>query len=648
MPLFQQPARTPDEVARSRPLDIAPAEVADMDEATWYARVFRGDDVPQLTVRAVVMGSLLGFLLAFTNLYIGLKTGWGLGVAITACILSFTIWTALLKAGLARTPMSILENNCMQSTASAAGYATGSSMITATPALLMLTATPQNPGGTQLPWPVLAGWTLCLGVLGTALAIPMKRSLINRERLRFPSGVAAAVTLHSLYSHGASAMKKAWAMLAGALPAALMPVLMDLHLRAGPTGRQPLLPGESAVFNWLPMRGAVAQTGAPATAADFTMVLDHRLAMVAAGMITGLRVSVWLVVGGLGLVFFVAPAAVAAGAAHSPGSAWREVGVWVGAPMMVSSGLLWFALQWQTVARTVRGLFRRGTDDQNRARPGVEVPASWFITGTGVGGIGVALMGHMFFGIPWPMGLLAVALTFFLSLVAARATGETDINPAGAMGQLVQLTYGALIPQNATANLMSASITANAAVSAADLLNDLKSGYLLGAHPRRQYVAQFLGIFAGTAGTVGGYYLLVPDASVLVGSGATPAAFPAPAAQAWLTVARVFQDGFDNLHPMDRQAMLWGLSIGAVLAVAEVLLPRWKKWLPSATGLAFGMMLPFSNPLSFLIGAVAAEIWSRRSRATAEDYVVPVASGAIAGESLIGVAVATLNNFVLK
>jgi uncharacterized oligopeptide transporter (OPT) family protein len=60
-------------------------------------------------------------VLSLTNLYIGLKAGWGFGVAITASIVSYAIWTSLLKVGLARTPMSILENNCMQSTASSGG-----------------------------------------------------------------------------------------------------------------------------------------------------------------------------------------------------------------------------------------------------------------------------------------------------------------------------------------------------------------------------------------------------------------------------------------------------------------------------------------------------------------------------------------------
>ena len=138
MALFQDPPRTEEELARSKPLEIPPSEVLTFDEKEWYERAFRGEKVPQLTVRAVLMGSALGFFLSFTNIYVGLKTGWFLGVAITACILSFTIWSGLLKIGFAKSPMTILETNCMQSTASAAGYATGNSLVTAFPAMLML------------------------------------------------------------------------------------------------------------------------------------------------------------------------------------------------------------------------------------------------------------------------------------------------------------------------------------------------------------------------------------------------------------------------------------------------------------------------------------------------------------------------------
>ena len=153
MALFQEAPTTPEQIEDSRPLEIEPGVVAEMDEDEWYAKAYRGESVPQLTVRAVVMGSILGFVLAFTNLYIGLKTGWHLGVAITACILSFSIWRMLLSARLVKTQMTILENNCMQSTASAAGYSTGGTFVSAIAALLMMSATPENDMlGEHLPW----------------------------------------------------------------------------------------------------------------------------------------------------------------------------------------------------------------------------------------------------------------------------------------------------------------------------------------------------------------------------------------------------------------------------------------------------------------------------------------------------------------
>ena len=72
-------------------------------ERQWFEKVYRGrgDSMKQLTWRAVLMGSVLGAVLSLTNLYIGLKSGWGMGVAITACILSYTIWTTLVKIGIA-------------------------------------------------------------------------------------------------------------------------------------------------------------------------------------------------------------------------------------------------------------------------------------------------------------------------------------------------------------------------------------------------------------------------------------------------------------------------------------------------------------------------------------------------------------------
>ncbi|HUG11440.1 MAG TPA: OPT/YSL family transporter, partial [Opitutaceae bacterium] len=107
-------SNAPDETGRA-------AESADLPdpnitEAEWYATVYQGDRVPQLTWRAVITGGVLGMLMASANLYTTLKIGWSFGVAITSCVLSYVLWNAMrfLTAG-RLTPLSILENNCMQS-----------------------------------------------------------------------------------------------------------------------------------------------------------------------------------------------------------------------------------------------------------------------------------------------------------------------------------------------------------------------------------------------------------------------------------------------------------------------------------------------------------------------------------------------------
>ena len=92
--LFQRAPATPEEVEQGKPIALTPEAVGELTEEQWYAQAYRGG-AAQLTPRAVAMGAFLGFLLAFTNLYVGLKTGWHLGVTITACILSFSIWGSL-------------------------------------------------------------------------------------------------------------------------------------------------------------------------------------------------------------------------------------------------------------------------------------------------------------------------------------------------------------------------------------------------------------------------------------------------------------------------------------------------------------------------------------------------------------------------
>jgi len=591
-------------------------------ERQWLEQVYRGrgDTLHQLTWRAVIMGSMLGALLSLTNLYIGLKAGWGFGVAITACILSYAIWTALHRVGLARTPMTILENNCMQSTASSAGYSTGGTLISAFAAWMLI-------NNTAMPLGEMLAWVFLLSVLGVTMAIPMKRQMINVEQLRFPSGIAAAETLRALHATGDAGLRSAralgwaglialvmkfWAEGLTLISAALSPLMIGTWVAAlNARVFGPVWMGRTVLLSWEPM-------------------------FIAAGAITGLRVCWSMLLGSVTAWMIFVPWLQHRGVIEGSGyGAIVQWTLWGGVACMVTSSLLGFALQWRTALRAltdVVGMFggaRRG-DDPVAA---LEAPASWFVAGQLLAFAGLAWLGHRAFGMPYWQTALAVLLSFALALVACRVTGETDTTPVGAMGKITQLTFGALSPGNVNVNLMSANVTAAAAAASADLLTDLKSGYLLGAHPRKQFLAQFAGIFIGTVVSVLAFRLLVPTAAVLGTD-----QFPAPAAQTWRAVAMALSHGVGDLGAIK----IWSIVIGGAVGIALTLLPRLfparQAWIPSPAGVGLAWTFHWYYGVLFFTGAVLAWWVERRRPQWAAEYTFPVASGWIAGESLMGVA----------
>ncbi len=586
----------------------------------WFEQVYRGrgDSMKQLTWRAVLMGSVLGGVLSTTNLYIGLKSGWGIGVAITACILSYAIWTTFVKIGLARTPMTILENNCMQSTASSAGYSTGGTLVSAFAAFILL-------NGHPLPIPLTLAWVFFLAILGVTMAVPMKKQMINIEQLRFPSGVAAAETLRALHSHGEKGLRAAKALGISGVVAALDNFWHDgfaMFSRLAPYSSEALVTkfnqavlgpawvGRTVMFSWEPI-------------------------FIAAGAITGLRVCISMLVGGTLCWAVFVPVLQHAGIIT--GSGFKDVvqwTLWFGASCMVTSGIFGFFLQWRIVLSAFSGLgkmfSRRAPLTEMEA---IETPMSWFAAGQLISLIALAWLAHESFQMPYWQSALAVVLSFALALVACRVTGETDTTPIGAMGKVTQLTFGALNPGNVNVNLMSANITAGAAGSAADLLTDLKSGYLLGAHPRKQFIAQFAGIFIGTVVSVFAFTLIVNKADV-IGSDQ----FPAPAAQTWAAVAKALSLGLEALAPVKVWSIAIGGAVGIILSLLPVLFPKQQKYLPSASAFGLAWVFHWYYGLLFMLGALLAHGFQKKSPAQAEEYTYPIASGIMAGGALMGVA----------
>ena len=596
-------------------------------ERQWFEQVYRGsgDRLAQLTWRAVVMGSVLGGVLSITNLYIGLKAGWGFGVSITACILSYAIWTSLYRMGVTRMPMTILENNCMQSTASSAGYSTGSTLVSAFAAYMLLNSTP-------IPLSTLLAWVFFVAVMGVTMAIPMKRQMINVEQLRFPSGIAAAETLRALHSVGDKAARSARALGVAGLLALLGKFWAD-----GLTIVSPKL-APFTIGAWV--HAFNERAFGPAWMGR-TVMLSWEQMFIAAGAITGLRVSWSMLLGAVTAWMIFVPALQHRGVIEGEGyAALVQWTLWGGVSCMVTSSLLSFSMQWRTAVRAFTDMTRMfGRTAAHDPLAAIETPASWFVAGQLVGFVGLAWIGHVVFGMPYWETAVAVALSFALALVACRVTGETDTTPVGAMGKITQLAFGVLSPGNTNVNLMSANITAATAGSAADLLTDLKSGYLLGANPRKQFLAQFAGIFVGTLVTVLSFRLLVPDASAL-GSDL----FPAPAAQTWRAVAIALAGGIASLGAIKIWSIVIGGVVGIVLTVLPVLLPRHQHLIPSPAGVGLARTFHWYYGVLFFIGALIGWWLEKRHRELAEEFTFPVASGWIAGESLMGVGLVMWEN----
>ncbi|MBC8115572.1 MAG: OPT/YSL family transporter, partial [Candidatus Saccharimonas sp.] len=373
-----------------------------------------------------------------------------------------------------------------------------------------------------------------------------------------------------------------------------------------------------------------------------TIGMEGSLIMLAAGAIMGIRVGISLLVGAL-LYFGVIGYFLLEYDIVKPG--YRGIVSWTLWPatgMMVASGLLSFAFRWRTVLKAFGGLRHIfGKTDGGQADPldRVEVPGSWFLIGTFVSGAACVILGDMIFGIHWWMGIIAVLVTFLLSIVAARATGETDITPIGAMGKITQLLYAVITPraiadQFITTNLMTASITAGAASHSADLLTDLKSGYLLGGNPRKQTLSQLFGVLAGTLVCVPVYCLIVKPEDLGTEK------LPAPAAKVWQGVAEMLSEGVHKLPQGALVAMVIGAVIGIVLALLEEFVPKkHRHWIPSATGLGIAGVVPAFNSIAMFIGALIAWTLAKVSPKTDEKYTIAVSSGLIAGESLMAVTI---------
>ena len=438
------------EAAASPTSPHPPAGLSEDEQAAWWMKnVYCGDQMRQFTLRALLTAAVIGALMAVSNFVRRPEVRVGLGVTITAAVIAYAMFKSLetILPVVRRNPLSMLENCTILSFASAAGSVSSAGLVSAIPALYLCTGQPMG------YWQMM-GWLACVATLGCFMAIPLKRQLINIDKLAFPTGTATAETLRSLHSTGAKAMQQAKTLIYCGLVGGvvkfwqegLRSVLMFFWVRhqwgwckglahLTPPDTLQMLPGKDA-RHWLKR---------------YTLGFEPSTLFIAAGAIMGIPVGVSMLVGAVVFFGVLGPLMDQFGIldyetkrGYGAVVAWT---LWPSVALMVTAGLTNFAMRWRMIVHAlgeITAIFGKRREQSAHAQ--VDTPMAWFVLGACVAGAACVVLGQAFFGIAWWMGVLAVVLTFLLSVVAARATGETDTTPIGAMGKITQLSYAAITP----------------------------------------------------------------------------------------------------------------------------------------------------------------------------------------------------------
>jgi putative OPT family oligopeptide transporter len=543
-----------------------------------------GAPEPELTLRALIAGGLLGALLAAANVYTGLKTASIDGGSITASVLAVAIFRG------ARRRFGPLENNLTQTIASSAAVmAMTVGVLGPIPALALT-------GFVASPW-LLIAWGLALGALGVLVAVVLRPQLISADGLPFPTGLATAEVIEAIAAGAGSALRRAWALLAAALFAGVFGWLRD-----GP--------------GWIPQAFLVPGAILGVPLASLSIGVSYSPLLLSTGLLIGARAAGAMLLGSLLAWLLMAPLLVSHGVVADADQA-RDWLVWPGAALMLSSSLTSLALEWRAIQR---GLL----DFKN-----VRTAGRSFLVLVCV--VALVVVARMVFQLDALTTLLGLALAVILSVVCARSAGETDVAPVGAMGGVAQLVFGG---NGTVASLSAGSLVAGTAGQTAQTLWAFKSGDKLRASVR----AQVLGAFAGVAI---GALVVVPTYAVLervYGIGTDK--MPAPGVMSWKATAEAVQGGLSALPPYAPMAALIALFLG----VASTLLAhtRLARFVISPVALGIGFLTPAAMGATVFLGGLLLIALQRRWPAWTEEHVSSIAGGAIAGESLFAVVLAAL------
>jgi putative OPT family oligopeptide transporter len=551
---------------------------------------------PELTWVALVTGWIIGCVIAVSIGYAALILGFSIEGSELAAILGFGILRGILRR------KSIIENNIVQTIAAGVNGAS-SGMMFSVPALFLLGF------GDRFDSTILTFGCIAGAFLGIAFIIPLRKHMIDYERLTYPGGVAVATILKS----PGAGVRKAVILLVAALISA------GVHYGTIETG----------VSNW----NLGALIGMPEY---MNGIWYLSLMTVGVGFIAG-RGGIAFIIGGFVAYWFLSPmlsmldlfpADAAGETIDTPGPLrlllYRPLGI----GMLIGGAIMGVILASPLIVSAIRSMQKAAKVETGISTE--EMPIKLLYLAVGGAAILLCIMAVTStesVGIARGIGmaLLGTLWIWMAGIILSEAIGRTNWSPLSGM-TLVGITLLIVLTQafgmgrddSIIAALMVGAAMCVAMSQATDLMLDLKTGYLVGATPRKQQIGQFAGAWLGPIVVI--FVIFILNESHGLGSDK----LPAPQAQALASTIDGIMGG-----DVPTEKYIAGAVLGAILSAVM-------GGLGITVGLGF--YLPFNIVLTYSLGTLARELSDRFVGKTwSEEIGIPVAAGLIVGEALVGV-----------
>jgi uncharacterized oligopeptide transporter (OPT) family protein len=555
----------------------------------------------ELTLRAIVVALLVAVLIGASYPYVVLKLGFGPNIAVVSAFFGWMMLSAISRGGSLKR-----ESNLAQ----AAGLIAGQTafLCTILAAFDMLSADPDVGIDLRLDKLQIFAWLSTAGILGVLMAVPLRRHFVVDEKLPYPDGLAAGETLLVLDARGPSARQAARAMVGGLLASAALSFATLRHF----------------VTETIPLK-----LNAFSEATGLGVSLS--LLSLGSGMIIGVRICANMLIGAA-ISWVIAPPLLADAGIIAADATKTKILLWVMWPatgMMVAGGLTALFLKWRILVRTFRQLSGAEVDAG-------DFPLRWVGIGIAVSAIALLFVQRYFLDLPMWQTSLALLFTVPLMLVGLRVFGETNWGPISALSNLMQGVFGAIAPGNVQANMVASGVTGSIVAESEGLMQAYKTAEMVGSTPKYVTYIQLLAVPVGAISLAIAYPILRDIYGIGGDTG-----LQSPISQKWVGFAKLLSQGLHVLHP----SALVALAIATVLGIGFTIAEQnrtWHRWVPSPTGIGIGMLVPASAVVTMFLGAMVGWMVQRRRGAQAETWVLPLASGLIAGEALVAIIIPLL------